>query len=187
MCRPDRDDRKLWFIIDELPSLNQIPDLPKAMAEVRKYGGCFVIGFQNITQLEELYGRPGAQTINSLAGTKVMFRCADSETSKRLSLFLGEQEVVEPNESISFGAHQMRDGVSLSDQRRTKPTISSTDLLQLNNLEAYLKLPGNFPVTKLKFTYHDIPSIAEPFVKKGIRLAEVLSFPEKEVRRKIQK
>ena len=33
---------KTWFIIDELPTLNHLPELPKALAEVRKYGGCFI-------------------------------------------------------------------------------------------------------------------------------------------------
>lgn len=44
---------KIWFIIDELPSLHHLPELPRAMAEIRKYGGCFVIGLQNMTQLED--------------------------------------------------------------------------------------------------------------------------------------
>ena len=146
--------RKIWIIIDELPTLYQIPELPKALAEVRKYGGCFVLGLQNISQLEDLYGRAGCQTLLSLTGTKVFFRCADAQTAKRLCPFLGEQDIVEANESISFGAHQMRDGVSLTDQQRTKPALSSTDLLQLDNLQAYLKLPGNYPFTKLTFRYH---------------------------------
>lgn len=157
---------KIWFIIDELPSLNHLPELPKALAEIRKYQGCFVIGLQNLHQLNEIYGKSAAHTIQSLTGTKVIFRCGEHASAKDLSTLLGEQEIREPQESISFGAHQMRDGVSLSDHTHTKPTVSATCLMNLPNLEAYLKLPSNFPITKLKFTYTNRPFVTKGFVRK---------------------
>ena len=72
--------------------------------------------------------------------------------------FLGEQEIIEHSESISFGAHQMRDGVSLAEQRRNKTVIPYTDILNLPNLQAYIKLPCDLPVAKLKFEYHGYSS-----------------------------
>jgi type IV conjugative transfer system coupling protein TraD len=159
---------KVWFIIDELPSLNHLPELPKALAEVRKYGGCFVIGLQSISQAEDIYGQTTTQTISGLTGTKVLFRAAEAAAAKRMSELLGEQEVVEAAEGISFGAHQMRDGVSLNDHKRNIRTIPYTDLLQLDNLEAYLRLPGNYPITKIKFDYHDLPAPTKAFVKKPL-------------------
>ena len=145
--------RRLWFIVDELPSLNVLPNLPKALAEIRKYGGCFVIGLQNLPQLEEMYGMNLTRSMAGLCGTKVVFRTSDAPTAKKLSEFFGEQEVLEPAESISFGAHQMRDGVNLAEHRRFQATIPYTNLLNLNNLEAYLQLPGNYPLTKIAFDY----------------------------------
>jgi hypothetical protein len=68
-----------------------------------------------------------------------------------MSQMLGEQEIMESVEGISYGAHQMRDGVSLNEHKRMKPVVSATDIMSLNDLEAYLKLPGNLPVTRLKF------------------------------------
>nr|WP_041621230.1 type IV secretion system DNA-binding domain-containing protein [Orientia tsutsugamushi] len=46
----------MWFILDELPALQKVSSLPVALAESRKYGGCFVAGLQNIHQLEAIYG-----------------------------------------------------------------------------------------------------------------------------------
>jgi type IV conjugative transfer system coupling protein TraD len=145
--------RRLWFIIDELPSLNVLPNLPKALAEIRKYGGCFVTGLQNLPQLEQIYGVNSTRSIIGLSGTKVVFRTSDAPTAKKLSEFFGEQEILEPAESISFGAHQMRDGVNLAEHRHFQPTVSYTDLLNLDNLQAYLQLPGNYPITKITFDY----------------------------------
>ena len=145
--------RRLWFIIDELPSLNVLPNLPKALAEIRKYGGCFVTGLQNLPQLEQIYGINSTRSIVGLCGTKVVFRTSDAPTAKKLSEFFGEQEILEPAETISFGAHQMRDGVNLAEHRHFQPTVSYTNLLSLNNLQAYLQLPGNYPITKITFDY----------------------------------
>jgi len=72
-----------------------------------------------------------------------------------MSQMLGEQEVKEAVEGISYGAHQMRDGVSLNEQKQFKPVVSANDIMNLDDLEAYIKLPGNLPITKIKF---EIPS-----------------------------
>ena len=61
------------------------------------------------------------------------------------------QEVLESNESLSMGAHHMRDGVSIAHQRRLQPIVSASEIMELNKLEAYVSLPGNYPVAKLTF------------------------------------
>ena len=157
-------DQKVWFFVDELASLNKIPDLPKALAEARKYGGCFVLGFQTLSQIDDLYGQNGSRTLCGLTGTKVIFRTPDSFTAKRMAEFLGEQEILESAESISFGAHQKRDGVSLSDRKSMKPLIPYTELMQIPNLTAFLQLPRDFPITKVTFKYHTMEKICESFV-----------------------
>jgi type IV conjugative transfer system coupling protein TraD len=156
LSRPQSTQQKTWFFIDEISSLNKLPSLTHAMAEVRKYGGCFVIGLQNLSQLDEIYGTNMSRNICGLTGTKLIFRSPDAYTAKRMSEFLGEQEISEHGESISFGAHQMRDGVSLSEQKKQKSTVPYTDILSLPNLEAYIKLPCDLPVTKITFSYHGL-------------------------------
>jgi len=174
LARGSTPKGKTWFIIDELPTLNHLPELPKALAEVRKYGGCFVIGLQSVSQLEDIYGRATTQTMSGLTGTKIIFRASETIAAKRMSELLGEQEVMEAVESISFGAHQVRDGVSLSDQKRRQVTIPYTDILQLNNLEAYLKLPGNYPIAKIQFDYHNLDPSVTAFKKRPIVLSPTL-------------
>ena len=161
-----RDYEKLWFFVDELASLNKLPDLPKALAEVRKYGGSFVLGLQTLSQIDEIYGQNTSRIITGLTSTKLIFRTPDSYTAKRMSEFLGEQEIMESQESISFGAHQMRDGVSLSDQKRKQPLVNYTEIMQLPNLSAYLQLPQDFPITKVAFKYLELPVMQSAFVEK---------------------
>jgi type IV secretory pathway TraG/TraD family ATPase VirD4 len=153
MKRFENNGARTWIIIDELASLNKLPSLMTGLSEIRKYGGCFVLGFQDISQIEEIYGHSAAKTLSNLTGTKVLFRAVDTDMALRVSRYMGEQEKEIASESISFGAHQMRDGVNLSHQIRTKPVVSASQMMQLQNLEAYLKYPGSFPVSKITFSY----------------------------------
>ena len=40
---------------------------------------------------------------------------------------------------------------------RTKPIVIPTEIQNLKDLEAYIKLPGNYPLTKLKMNYQPLP------------------------------
>ncbi len=158
--------RKLWFIIDELPSLSVLTELPQAMAEVRKYGGCFVLGLQGIPQLDELYGTYITQTISGLANTKLIFRVPDPDTAKKMSAFLGEQEVKEASKTYSYNGDKGRKNVSVSETQGLKPAVSATKLAKLDNLQAYLQLPGDLPVVKVKFKLQKLPKVVPEFIRK---------------------
>ena len=160
-------DRRVWFMIDELVSLHKQEVLPKALAEVRKYGGCIVAGIQSVSQLQEQYGYAETKSLSSLFNTKVIFRNTDHETARTMSQLIGEQEVIEAMETISYGEHAYRDGVSLNDQKKIKPAVSATDIMALNDMEAYLKLPGALPVARVLFTHRNIQKICPAFIAKA--------------------
>lgn len=149
--------RRLWFIIDELPSLHQLTDLSLCLAEGRKYGACMVLGFQNIPQLEELYGQRITQSLVDLCGTKVLFKCASFEMAEKISRLVGTQEREELQEGISFGAHQMRDGVSLNLHTKEKLVIPPYNLTAIKNLVSYVQLPQGYPITKIEWEIAETP------------------------------
>lgn len=126
---PPDPTRRLFFNIDEFTSLNKQEAFPKAMAEIRKFGGCMVVGIQNISQLQGQYGHAETKSLTSLFNTKVIFRNGDPDSAKHMSQMLGEQEVKEVAEGISFGEHRMRDGVSLNEQKRMKPVVTPNDII----------------------------------------------------------
>ncbi|MBN9344473.1 MAG: type IV secretion system DNA-binding domain-containing protein [Holosporales bacterium] len=59
-------------------------------------------------------------------------------------------------ENLSYGANTIRDGVSLNQQTHTKPIIIPTEIQNLKDLEAYIKLPGDYPITKLRMKYQQL-------------------------------
>lgn len=167
MVLPENQQRRLWFVVDELAALQKLPRLQMGLAEGRKYGGCLLVGFQSKPQLEDIYGRNAAEAMLDLFNTKIFFRCTEPSTQQWVSKVLGDKEEAEATENISFGANSLRDGVSLGRQTRHKPLVMPTELSLLKDLECYLKYPGDLPSTKIQ-TKYQAPSLEHkaPFLLK---------------------
>jgi type IV conjugative transfer system coupling protein TraD len=146
---PENRERRIWVILDELGSLQQLPYLTSALAEARKFGGCFVIGVQSAAQLAKTYGFEGGREISSLLNTRFIFRAPDPEIAQWSSRNLGETLIEEVREGISYGANTIRDGVSIQKIEVQKPVVSPSEILQLNNLMCYMRVPGAYPITQL--------------------------------------
>lgn len=160
--------RRLWIFLDELPSLHRLPSLMNALSRGRKYGACFVTAMQDVHQLYSVYGRDAAKALNALLSTKVFYRSQEPDTNAWMSSVIGQIETLERKEGISYGAHEMRDGVSIHQERRREAIIKPTDFLELDDLQAYLKLPGSWPVTKLQFEFKKRESISESFIPRDL-------------------
>ena len=164
MSLGENHDRRIWFVIDELATLNKIPILMQGLAELRRFGGCFILSFQDLQQLDDLYGQSTARSFGSLTGTKMIFRL-DSYGAKQMATLFGEQKIITTNKNISFGSSQLRDGISFTDHYLNQALIDPSDLMKLDNLEAFIKFPRNVGITKLKFDLNDCPEINHGFVR----------------------
>ena len=147
-------DRRIWLIIDELPSLKKLPSIPTALSEFRKYGGCIVASIQSPHQLFEIYGKNNAYAMMDQMGTKFIFRTEEHNFASYLCNNFGEVEYISQQKNISYGAHEMRDGTSYTEQERKKLLVTPADLAALANLEAYVKLPiSDMKVAKIKVKF----------------------------------
>ena len=164
--RPD-PNRRIWFIVDELSSLNKLPCLDMALAEGRKYGACMVLGFQNMAQIQEIYGTRGTKSLSELMVNKFLFQAVDFDNALMLSRFFGERQILESHENVSFGANEIRDGVSLTHHKKTESIIRASDLMELKPLNFYSRIAGQNTCVKGDFTYFDNPSIAHTFEEKA--------------------
>ena len=163
--------RRTWVILDELPTLHQLPSLRPGLAESRQFGGCFVLGVQVFSALRDLYGRDGAETISGLCGTRVVLAAPDKDTSEWSAESLGRVEVEALSESVSYetggrpGAPH--GGVSLSTRRDLRPLVLPSEVSRLENLSGYLKFPGAWPVARIGLDYKKRTEVAERFVPKA--------------------
>lgn len=163
--KPDRE-RRLYCIIDELPTLQKLPSLSDFLARARKYGGCGILGFQSYPQLEATYGRQEAAAITGYCSTWVALRANDTDTARHVSENLGQVEQIEANEGMSYGVNDMRDGINLSRMQVTRPLVMSTQMHQLPNLQGYLRFGRNLPVVQFADTYNRMPDVAPAFIER---------------------
>lgn len=161
----ENSERRVWFILDEAPSLQRIPELAETLAEARKFGGCFVLGMQNMAQLVHVYGRELAKSIFDLMNTRMYGRSPSAEMAKVVEEELGKQRTRKIRESNSYGMDQVRDGVSLGKDEVNNPIVDYEQIMRLPNLNFYVRLPGEYPVVRLKLKYR-------PFKKRHAGLLE---------------
>ena len=152
---PSEANANLWIIIDELPSLDKINSLKTALAESRKFGGCIVAGVQNIHQLIHLYGQSGALNLLDQFNSRFIFRVSDQEIARITSKMLGEYEMRERQESLSYGANTIRDGVNINTIEKRNQLVLPSEISTLRSLQCYVRLPGSWPITKLSMQYHN--------------------------------
>ena len=145
----------LWFIMDELPALGKINSLNTALAESRKYGGCFVAGIQNIFQLDKIYGSAATNDLLDLFNSKFIFRVGDQQTAHRSAMMLGEQEIRKTQESLSYGSNTIRDGVNINTIEQKKMQVLPAEIMSLPNLSCFVKLAGHYPISKLNMKWQN--------------------------------
>ena len=162
---PRDDARRVWVILDELPTLHQLPSLKSGLAESRQFGGCFVLGVQVFSALRDLYGRDGATTISGLCGTRVVLAAPDKDTSEWSAASLGRVELETLSEGVSY--ETPREGVTLSTRREERPLVLPSEVSRLENLSGYIKLPGPWPVARIRLKYRKRDIVAARFVPRS--------------------
>ena len=144
------ENGKMWFVMDELPAMQKIPSLAMVLAQGRKYGACMVAGIQNIAQLERIYGPASSQELLDLFRTKFFFAVGDNTIAEYASKSLGEIEIDETKESLSYGSNTIRDGVNINSAIRMKRLVLPDEIKNLEPNSCFVKLCGNYPITRLK-------------------------------------
>ena len=139
MLPPDRS-RRVWLFVDEAPTLQKMPKLVEAMAEGRKFGLCEVVGFQNVAQARERYGKDGAESFLGLPQTQLIMRLPDPDTARWGSGIVGDRHIVRGVEGESTNAQG--GGESTTYQHSTEPAILPAQIQGLPNLEGILRYMG---------------------------------------------
>lgn len=169
LSRHDTARHPTWVALDEFASLGRIDRLADGPQRLRKYGGAIVLGLQQVSQVQEIYGQDRARTIMGQCATKLILRAQDPETAKFLSEQLGRRLVRRMDETTSYGANSIRDGVGLTPKEEFEPVALPEDILNLPKFQGYIRLSNAredvaFPITPVKFGYGDRPQVAPGFV-----------------------
>ncbi|KWF83355.1 type VI secretion protein [Burkholderia cepacia] len=155
---------RLWVFYDELPTLQKLEIMKLATTNIRKYGGCLVIGIQDYSLLFQIYGEHLARTIISGCQTKLLLRVTDGDAAKALANAIGQADLDEKEESLNLGIDERRDGMSVFARRNLRDLVLSSEILHLPDMEGYLVTPSDYPVARVKYDYVPHPEIVTPFI-----------------------
>ena len=126
---------RVWMILDELASLNALPQLHSAMTKQRKSDNPIVLGFQGMSQLDAVYGKK-AETILSQAYTNIVLRTREPRAAKHLSELIGKAQLERARESKP--AHWFRGNHgSYSSERVVDPVVMESEIQGLEDLHGY--------------------------------------------------
>ena len=167
----------VWFILDELASLQKLPQLHTAITENRKSNNPVVLGFQGRSQLETRYGHE-AEAMMSQPATKIFLRTSEPHAAKWISDTIGEQEIERLRESRSSGHYpQHRKSKSYNLERQVEPLVMASEISGLANLRGYMK-SGNL-VVRMSFPYIEMADGQPKFIERPMKaqLKEELKTP----------
>jgi type IV secretory pathway TraG/TraD family ATPase VirD4 len=167
--------KAVWFMLDELASLQKLPQLHAAITQNRKSNNPVVLGFQGRSQLEVLYGHE-AEAMLSQPATKIFLRTSEPRAARWISEAIGEVEIEQMRES--HGSQQFpRDHKSKNHQleRRVEPLVMASEIMGLPDRCGYMK-SGNL-VVPLSFPYLQLPNIQPAFVERSIDWQSSLELP----------
>src|SRR6202171_4707705 len=166
MNQGDPAMRHAWFVLDELASLQRLPQLHTALTENRKSGNPVVIGFQGRSQLETRYGHE-AEAMMSQPATKIFLRTSEPRAAKWISDTIGEVEIERIRESRSSGHFpQQRNSKSYGLERQVEPRVMASEISGLAPLHGYLK-SGNL-VVRMSFPYIVLANKQPAFIEREI-------------------
>jgi len=160
---PEDHDRRIWYIFDELTTLQALPTLLKALTNAPKFGGCGVIGYQSKPLLERIYKNEAAAALVGGCATHCIFRANDVETAKWAQESLGETEVAETNEGISYGVTKLRDGRTASINRTVRPLVLASEVRGLKKFQYFLSMGSGLPIVPIQQGFKAREAIASEF------------------------
>lgn len=120
----------LVVALDELPTL-RLPQLVRWLNEAREDGFCGILGYQNLSQLEDTYSKEVARAIFGGTANKVIFNPQDPESAKTFADYLGEFEVQFKSKSKSTSP-KSGSSQSTSDHHQKRHLLEPAQFLKLN-------------------------------------------------------
>ena len=160
LSAPKPEQHPVWFVLDELASLQKLPQLHTAITENRKSRNPIVLGFQGKAQLEVMYGHL-AEVMLSQPATKIFLKTGEPDAAEWVSRAIGKVEIERMKETHYDGS---RSGRNFALDRQTEPLVLDSEISGLEPMHAYLK-HGNY-VAQFSFPKLEIAPTKTKFIER---------------------
>ena len=170
------EDKRIYLFLEEFTSLDRLDMIIQILKLSGSKGVSVWLAFQDFQQITKIYTKDDMSSIINNCSSIACLGLNEPESAEYFSKRLGEQKFKEKTISHSMGIKDNRDGLSLNEQVKSERVVSSSELLNLPALHAYIKLDGTAGICKVDFQIHNDPIINEHFV-----LNKAISTPLKDI------
>jgi type IV secretory pathway TraG/TraD family ATPase VirD4 len=170
LSAPTPDQKPVYLVIDELASLQRLPQLHTALTESRKSRNPLILGFQGKDQMDEVYGPRVSSAMLSQPATKIFLRTTENVGSEWISKMIGKIEIERVKETHSGGTNAHK---TYTVDRQIDAMVMESEISGLEDKIAYMKL-GN-RVVRFNFPYLNPPKRTEAFIQRRVRADELRS------------
>jgi type IV secretion system protein VirD4 len=151
---PKRDEpHQVLLMIDEFRQLGRMDDLVSKLTINAGYGFRVVIVLQNLSQLDEVYGKAVRETTVSACATQLYIRIDNLDTSEYLSKMLGETTIELKRASIRRGG--ILGQKTINTDYDAIPLRTPQQLRQMDPRKIILLVSSAQPFELERVIYHD--------------------------------
>jgi type IV secretory pathway TraG/TraD family ATPase VirD4 len=130
LFRPGGRKDPLYVVLDEFPTI-KLKQFVNWANESRSDGFNGIIGFQNKSQLEKVYGKELALAMMGGCATKWIFNPGELESAEYFSKFFGDEEIARRNISTSGGGGKGGTSTSKSVEVSTRKLVAPEEFIML--------------------------------------------------------
>ncbi|HBA1011014.1 TPA: type IV secretory system conjugative DNA transfer family protein [Escherichia coli] len=158
------------MFLDEFPSIGYMPIIKKGSGYIAGFKLKLLTIYQNISQLNEIYGIEGAKTLMSAHPCRIIYAVSEEDDAAKISEKLGYITTTSKSTSKSRGRSASQ-GESESEARRA--LVLPQELGTLDFKEEFIILKGENPVKAEKALYYLDPYFMDRLMKVSPKLASL--------------
>ena len=146
------------FILDEMPSIGEIPDMGKKLATARSRDIGVTMIFQNLPQMQKRYPQTDWENLLSGCDYRIMLGCNDTTTSNYFSELTGVSTIEVSTERKTLGTVRLTDYTpqyAESKGEGQRPVMFEDEVRRMDDSQLLLIVRGKKPIRLKKFGYYN--------------------------------
>lgn len=145
--------KEVLFLLDEFCSAGRLGMIDDRVTDLAGYGIRLFCIFQDLAQLNKVYGDDNAKVIVNNFRYSVHFRVKCQDTLRWLSSMMGEKRVKKRTKSYKAGGGVL-DAPTISESYENVPLMTPSQIQLMPDTELLIMKAGHYPVKAKKIIYY---------------------------------
>lgn len=157
--------QQVIFILDEFPNLGKFPDYERFLATCRGYGIAVMTIVQNLTQLQQIYGREQAESILGNCAVRICLGNVNQTTAKYFTQEMGKATAkMETGSSSESKGQSSSTSSSSSYSYAARNLMNEDEILTMGRDECIILIAGKRPIkAKKAYQYLLFPNVTNTY------------------------